>query len=327
MPDRKVLYLDPQDEMTPQLVQALAHLREARARRRAPFVDTTLFASYNGQMISAYCAAFQAFGDETLLAFAKQSLDRFLEHGYRPGQHLAHALTADGADTGVAALLEDYVCLTRGALDVYEMTGEARYVRAAEDLMRLAREKCWDMAGGGFFDRPKDEQVIGALAQPQKPLQDAPVAGANSVAARVLDRLFYLTGQQEYRTYAEETLSTFAGSAAQYGMFAASFGVALAFHVEHPAQAVIVGSRSDPRAAALWRAALAAFRPGKIVLWIDPSSVERQHVPEPVRPIVQATPPASLPQAFICAGTTCAPPTNDPEQARKLIATFGRLPT
>ncbi len=323
-PDRKVLYLEPSDDITPELQQALAHLREARAKRKAPFVDTMLFASYNGMMISAYSAAFQAFGDERLLAFAQKSLDRFLQHGYHEGTHLAHALTDEGRDTGVTALLDDYVFLARATLDVYELTGEPRYLRVAEELMRLAHERLWDAEAGGFFDRPKEAQTLGLLDQPHKPIQDAPMAGANSVAARVLDRLFYLTNTPAYRTWAEATLRTFAGSVARYGTFAASYGLALAFHLDHPAQAVIVGRRSDPQAHVLWQAALTTFRPGKLVLWVDPTDGQSPLLPEPIRPLLEATPPKHWPQVFICAGTSCAPPTNDSQRVHELLTTFGR---
>ena len=97
--------------------------------------------------------------------------------------------------------------------------------------MLLAIERYGDPDGGGFFDRAKDAAPMGGLDVRRKPLQDSPTPGANSVAAIVLDRLHGFTGERLYREWAEKTLEAFVGLIPQYGLFAATYGLAALLHV------------------------------------------------------------------------------------------------
>ena len=113
--------------------------------------------------------------------------------------------------------------------------------------MRLAVVRFGDPDGGGFFDRAKDAAPMGGLDVRRKPMQDSPTPGANSVAAIVLDRLYALTGEKLYRDWAEKTLEAFVGLVPQYGLFAATYGLAALLHARHPVQVVITGAAGDPR--------------------------------------------------------------------------------
>jgi len=123
--------------------------------------------------------------------------------------------------------------------------------------------------------------------------------------------------QAEYQQWAQKTLEAFAGIAPQYGMFAATYGLAATLFARHPAQVVITGAADDAVAKALESAANSVFRFGKSVLRVLPDCV-----------------PASLPLALretlphlrkekalaiVCAGSTCFPPTSYPKQLPALI--------
>ena len=69
---------------------------------------------------------------------------------------------------------------------------------------------------------------------------------------------------QRYRDKAEQTIEIIAGLAAQYGLFAATYGIA-AVHMAHPhTQVVIVGN--DELADRLYEVAVAAYSASKAVL-------------------------------------------------------------
>src|SRR6202034_4158969 len=140
------------------------------------------------------------------------------------------------------------------------------YFEIAERAMRLAVERYGDPDGGGFFDRAKDAAPMGGMEIRRKPLQDSPTPGANSVAAIVLDRLHGFTGEKLYRDWAEKTLEAFLGLIPQYGLFAATYGLAALLHSRHPIQVVVLGSANDPKAAELEKAANEIYRFGKEVL-------------------------------------------------------------
>src|SRR5208337_2625205 len=63
---------------------------------------------------------------------------------------------------------------------------------------------------------------------------------------------------------------SFAAVAPQYGMFAATYGLAAILFAEHPTQVVITGSLGDRNAQKLEEAAHGVFRFGKAVLRVTP---------------------------------------------------------
>jgi len=103
--------------------------------------------------------------------------------------------------------------------------------------MRLAVERYGDPEGGGFFDRAKDAAPMGGMDIRRKPLQDSPTPGANSVAVIALGSFVIgLTGEKLYREWAEKTLEAFVGLVPQYGLFAATYGLAALLHARHSMQ-------------------------------------------------------------------------------------------
>ena len=136
--------------------------------------------------------------------------------------------------------------------------------------MDFTIEHFWDDIEGGFFDLADFKRGSVGLEEADKPIQDSPTPGTNSLAALTLDRLFYLTHREEYRDKAEQTLKLFGLVAGQYGLFASTYFLALDQHLNPPAHAVIVGPDSDPLTQTLWKKALATYRPHKIVSLYDP---------------------------------------------------------
>src|SRR5882762_9469413 len=138
--------------------------------------------------------------------------------------------------------------------------------------MDIAIEKYGDAENGGFFDRSSDAPPMGGLEVRRKPFQDSPTPGANSVAAIALIRMHSFTDDAKYQRWAQKTLEAFAGIAPQYGMFAATYGLAATLFANHPPQVVITGHSNDPVAQALEAAAHRVFRLGKSVLRVTPET-------------------------------------------------------
>jgi uncharacterized protein YyaL (SSP411 family) len=333
-PAKNVLWVarDPEDvaktlglsqgEVKTLLEKARARLLAARAQRPTPFVDTTLYTSWNAMFVSAYLDAANVLDDgrgAACRAFALLTLDRFLAEGWDDGRGFAHRLGAGW----LYGSLDDQAQMASALLDAFETTLDRRYFDAAERTAALVLEKYADRDGGGFFDRSADAPPMGGLDVRRKPLQDSPTPAGNPVAAMVLDRLHNYTGRKVYRQEAEGALDAFAGAVPQYGLFAATYGLASVLHARHPLQIVITGAASDEAAENLARAARAFYRFGKAVLRLTPERLAGDALPPALRetlPHLQA----ELAQAFVCAGTKCYPPVSQPEQLLELLALIGR---
>ena len=158
---------------------------------------------------------------------------------------------------------------------------------------------------------------MGGLDVRRKPFQDSPTPGANSVAAIALIRMHAFTGDEGYRVFAQKTLEAFGGIAPQYGLFAATYGLAAALFVHHPLQVVITGHSNDPAAQALEAAAHRVFRLGKSVLRVTPETPQL-HLAGALKETLPHL-PADKPLALVCSGQTCLPPTSDPAQLIALL--------
>jgi hypothetical protein len=158
---------------------------------------------------------------------------------------------------------------------------------------------------------------MGGLDVRRKPFQDSPTPGANSVAAIALIRLHAFTGDERYYAFARKTLEAFAGIAPQYGLFAATYGLAATLFANHPLQVVITGSANDPAAKALEEAAHRVYRFGKSVLRVT-SGTSLTHLAGALKETLSHL-PADKPLAVVCSGQTCLPPTSDPAQLTALL--------
>jgi hypothetical protein len=217
--------------------------------------------------------------------------------------------------------LDDQVFSVLALLDAYETTLDPRYIEAAVKTMDLAVARYGDAEGGGFFDRPCDAAPMGGLDVRRKPFQDSPTPGANSVAAIALIRMHAFTGDDRYYAFAKKTLEAFAGIAPQYGLFAATYGLAATLFAHHPIQVVITGNSNDSVAQALEAAAHRVYRFGKSVLRVTPQTPQL-HLAGALKETLPQL-PAGKPFAIVCSGQTCLPPTSDPGQLIALLKDAG----
>jgi uncharacterized protein YyaL (SSP411 family) len=213
--------------------------------------------------------------------------------------------------------LDDQVFSVLALLDAYETTLDPRFFSAAQKTMDIAIARYGDAEGGGFFDRPSDAAPMGGLDVRRKPFQDSPTPSANSVAAIALIRMHAFTGDDRYHAFAKKTLEAFAGIAPQYGLFAATYGLAATLFAHHPIQVVITGPANDPAAQALEAAAHRVFRFGKSVLRVTPETPQL-HFAGALKETLSHL-PADKALSIVCSGQTCLPPTSDPEQLIALL--------
>lgn len=240
--------------------------------------------------------------------FALKTLDRMLRETWSESRGFSHRMGGPVLEGS----LDDQVFGVIALLDAYESTLDPRYFDAAKRTLDNTIARYGDAEGGGFFDRPHDAAPMGGLEVRRKPFQDSPTPGANSIAAIALVRMHAYTGEARYYDFAQKTLEAFAGIAPQYGMFAATYGLAATLFAHHPTQVVVTGLANDPVAHALEGAAHRVYRLGKAVLRIAPgfALTELPHALKETLPHLftdKAT-------AIVCTGQTCMPPTNDPTQ-------------
>src|SRR6202012_354638 len=175
----------------------------------------------------------------------------------------------------------------------------------------------------GFFDTELNaEERIGALVTRRKPLQDSPTPAGNAVAATVLLRLAALTNNKDYATRAEETLETFGGVVEHFGLFAASYALALRRMIEPPLQVCVVGN--DGAAKDLMVTSMARFMVNKSVIQLrreqldtlPPALAETLPHASPLQRTSSSGTPGAGEAGFamVCKGNSCLPPIANDEE-------------
>jgi len=301
---------------------ARTKLLAARARRTAPYIDRTLYTSWNAMAVTAYLEAARALRDEKVRDFALLTLDRLLDEAWGGRTTLKHVIAyPDGLSPRESApgTLDDYAFTVNACIDGWLASGAMKFYRAAVKLADAMIEQFHDASAGGFFDTSaplNDEPAeipLGALTARRKPLQDSPTPAGNPTAATALLRLEALSGREDYRTIAEGTLANFAGIVEHFGLYAGSYGLAAERMLLDPMQVVIVGSGTE--ADRLEATAVAGFAVNKTVIRIEPSKLVAGELPEALAETVLQVPKpeGATAWALVCRGRTCLPPVRDSE--------------
>jgi len=306
-------------EVTGVLARAKEKLLAARAKRLTPFVDKTIYTSWNAMMISALLEAFRVLQEDGPRDRALATLDLLVARAYDPAKGMYHSLVDN--TPRIEGLLEDQVFTVAALLDAFEVTGTNFYFQRALELMEITIRRFWDQEEGGFFDTAQDlTDRQGSLTLARKPFQDSPTPAANSVAVMVLNRLDLLADREDFGEKADATLSLYAAKAGQAGIFAATYGLALVHHLRSPLQVVVVGRPDDEHTTDLIQAACEAPRAGTRVLFFEPRTVESRDLPAGLADTLPHLPFDGAPVALVCEGSACHPPIQTPEALRELLS-------
>lgn len=306
----------PVEEVREQIARGKARLLEVRNKRKAPAVDTHKYANWNALLISALLEAGTLLERTDAVRVALRAAHALHADAYEPDHGIYHAFHGEHG-ARLPGFFEDQAYAARAFIAAYMSSADATYLDVAAHLMELAIAQYWDQDNGGFMDLSRERLAAGEavpLRHQHKTIEDMPTPSANAIAAMTLDQLWLLTHNHRYREYAGKTLETFATRAPEYGPFAAYYGLAVHYHLHPPATAIIVGAPNAADTHALHAAALATYRPGRLVAILPPDS---ESISYPAHEHGHAL-------AYICAGEACAPPTADPETMRTLLTEFGR---
>jgi len=259
----------PEAQLRQMLLEAKAKLLEVRGRRVWPGRDEKVLASWNGLMMTALARAGQALGRGDYVAHGLAALDFVANHlttregrllrtcgGVKKGvRHLLPErpegcfaqkgpdpfFDAGGGQPKLAGYLEDYAFVLEGMVAMYEASWMGACLTRALRLADAMIEQFWDPAEGGFFYTGRDHEALIARTKDQ---HDSSIPSGNGMAVTALLRLARLTGRDDLRDKAVQTLQLFRGLMESSPLAAGQMLVGLDFHLGPVEEIVIVG---DPR--------------------------------------------------------------------------------
>src|ERR1035437_4558551 len=321
------------------LTAAQKKMYAARLLRPTPYVDKTVYAGWNAMCVSAYLKAAKVLDLAPARHFALRSLDRLLSEGWNAERGMRHVIAYSETLSGlssdpraerreISGVLDDYAFAVIACLDAYEATADLSFFRFARAIADAMVAGFYDPLDGGFFDTREaasnKKNALGILGTRRKPFQDSPTPAGNSAAAIALLRLHGYANDDSYRDKAEQTLELYAGVAGQHGIFAATYGLAVARFFQPHTQVVVVGN--DEAATALYRAATRPLGLNTAVLRLDVGKVVAQNLPLALAETIPNLPALTERRSFavVCSGFACQPPIFDEEELARALGSRAR---
>ncbi len=280
------------DVGTDRLVGALERGRsilfEKREKRIKPFRDEKVITAWNGLMLSAFAEAGAILGRAD-----------YLETAVRNAEFLVGELTADGrflrtwkdGRAKLNAYLEDYANVGCGLLDLFQVSGDARYFSEAKSIADRLIESFWDDAGGGFFFTADDHEE---LIVRSKDYFDNATPSGNSAAADLLLKLSVISGDERYERFAVTVLRVVSQQIKRYP---SGFGRALSaleFHLGAKREIALIGDPGEFDAV-VWK----EFDPFRVVVKGDGDSSSGIPLLEG-REMINGVPTAYVCEKFVC---------------------------
>ncbi len=275
---------------------------------KAPLVDRTVYTDSSALMVSALIAAYYATGQRPYLDMAVRSADFMtlnmsagvegMYHSYRNGAPALNGLLSDNALFGAAQL------------DLYNATGEKRYLKHAVKLGTLIIKHFYNTASMRFQFVQSDTLVNPVKAGFHNKVNDNL---ANYRALQFLGRLVLTGDYPGWQEVLDSVISTLSGEYQRFTPHAGTFGTFLLYTAGEPVRITIIapGDEAKQYISAINR----MFVPEKVVqvlsLSEDAGEIRRQKYP-----LEEA--------AYVCAGKRCSAPINDPDVLRIELKNFLR---
>ena len=197
----------------------LEKLYDYRLNRTKLHKDDKILLSWNAWTMIALAKAGQALEEPYYLDAAIRIHD-FIEGKMVTEDDRLYLRYRDG-EAAYVGQLEDYAVYALALLELYRVTFDVNYLKAAIHRAKQMVELFEDKNKGGYFMTTFDGEQL--IARP-KETYDGAMPSGNSVAAMVLQTLASLTGESEWQAAADRQFSFLAGEIGEYPS-ASCFGV------------------------------------------------------------------------------------------------------
>ena len=287
-----------------QIASALAQdektLFAARSKRPRPHLDDKILTAWNGLMISAFAKAGAILDEPAYIAAAKRAADFILTAMRAPDGSLLRRYRA--GDAGIPAMLDDYAFFVQALLDLYETTGEFRYLEQTISITDRQRALLEDKEAGGFFSSAQEDAM--RLMRAKDDYDGAEPSG-NSMAMMNLLRLSRITGREDFQESARRLTAAFAERVigVPYGM--PQMLCAWEFDVAAPREIVVAGMPEPDVTRLLWQ----KFDPNRVLLHTSPELTAYQ----------PATAEMRGPAVYVCENFACQAPVYNAEDLARLL--------
>ncbi|HLR63370.1 MAG TPA: thioredoxin domain-containing protein, partial [Lentibacillus sp.] len=291
-------------ELHRELNEARKQLLSAREKRVYPHVDDKILTSWNAMMIAALAKAGKVFTEPKYIETAENSVQFIEQNLIQEGRMMARYRDGEIKYNGY---LDDYAFMLWTYTELYETTFSLKYLKQAKTLANDMIDLFWDNDQGGFFFNGHDSEE---LLSREKEVYDGALPAGNGVAAVMLAKIGYLTGETVYLDKLEEMFYTFHDDINSAPVAGIHFIQSLLL-MENPTKEVVVLGEPNSFTAELQR----EFFPDVTLLVGDNADTLAESAPF-VSDYKQLDDQMTI---YVCENFACHQPTTDTEKAWEYI--------
>jgi uncharacterized protein YyaL (SSP411 family) len=271
-----------------------AMLMATRDKRTRPARDDRVMADWNGLAITALARAGVVFEKPEWIQAAIKAFD-YVVAELGDGERLTHAIAGDVK--GVGGFADDYADMAQAAIQLWEVTGDDRFLAPARMWAKTLDEYFWNKALGGYCYYASDAEQL--FIRPRM-LFENPTPSANGTMMVVLTRLALITGETDFMGRASQLAATFGNEANRVlngsGTFLNGFE-----YLINSLIILVVGHKGNARTQELVRAYWGKSMPNGLIVQIEPGDALPAGHPATGRGMLNGQP-----TAYICQLGNCS---------------------
>ncbi|MBL8149100.1 MAG: thioredoxin domain-containing protein [Blastocatellia bacterium] len=274
-------------------------LSDAERRKQGiPRVDTHIYSRENGWMINALTYLYSATGEKKYLEDAVRAAQWIMKNRSIPGGGFRH----DEKDPA-GPYFGDNVAMGRALLSLYAVTGDRAWLKSAEEVAAFISNNFKNGEVPGFVTAKIPQGVKSGPTLP-KPQRDE-----NILMTRFVNLLYHYTGNEKYKSLAEQAMKYLATSDVATRRPTAGVLIAAQEIEKAPIHITVVGAKDDLQAETLFKAALSFPSGYRRVEWWDKreGKLPNQDVEYPE---------LATAAAFACGESRCSAPAFKPEDVK-----------
>ncbi len=278
-------------------LKALVQYRKTRMRLS---LDDKILLSWNSLAILAFARAGQIFDSRPYLETAVAT-QKFLQKNMTDSEGRL-LLRYCGGEAAHPGQLNDYAAYALALTELYRATFDIFYLEKAVHFARQMLELFEDSEKGGCFMTAHDAEEL--ILRP-KETYDGAIPSGNAVAAMVLTKLSFLTGEPFFREAADRQNRFLAGEARTYPA-AHCFALLAMAESLYPHRELVCTGTGVPKELTVYLKKHSAQ--GLAVLFKSPENESRL---SSVAPFTASYPVSERPVYYLCENGSCHAPVTD----------------
>lgn len=297
------------EELWWKMESAREKLFKARQKRIRPHKDDKILTDWNGLIIAALATAGRVYKRKDYVLAARETLN-FILNNLKINDQLMHRWRE--GEAAVNANLDDYAYLVWGLLELYQTTFLPEYLQMAQEYNKKLMDHFWDPEQGGYYFTA---DFIPQVLVRQKEAYDTALPSGNSVQMLNLERLYLLTGNDEYRNTSIAMEKYFSAIIKRSPPAFTMFLSAIAFKIGPSFNIVVAGSKNKDDTSLMLKKLQEQYLPNCVMVFNSGDN----HLNELIENMEDKNMVNDQVTAYVCGDGACYPPVNSLEELLNII--------